>query len=60
LKGAVEEAGVSFEWGEKGNGWRGGSLWVVPTFKPVAEWIPIAVRDLKGDISDRLPAVQNE
>jgi hypothetical protein len=45
LREAVEKAGVSFCEGEEGNFWEGGSLWVVPTFKPVAEWTPIAVRD---------------
>jgi 2',3'-cyclic-nucleotide 3'-phosphodiesterase len=46
LAEAVEKAGVSFYEGEEGNGWKGGSLWVVPTFKPVEEWTAIAVRDL--------------
>jgi hypothetical protein len=41
---AVIDAGL-FTADGKGAGWKGGSLWIVPTFKPIEEWVPIATRD---------------
>jgi hypothetical protein len=46
LREIVVQSGVSFCAGDDGNGWSGGSLWLVPTFKAVEEWAPIAVRKL--------------
>ncbi|KAK0616739.1 2',3'-cyclic-nucleotide 3'-phosphodiesterase [Immersiella caudata] len=46
---AVAEAGIELSKsadGEDGDGWDGGVVWLVPTDQPIAEWKPIAVREL--------------
>ncbi|KAK4234158.1 2',3'-cyclic-nucleotide 3'-phosphodiesterase [Achaetomium macrosporum] len=50
----VQEAGIELskdkpegtEEGDGWNGWDGGVIWLVPTDKPIAEWKPIATRQL--------------
>lgn len=50
----VREAGVRLpadgsggtEEGDSWEGWDGGVVWLVPTDKPIAEWKPIATREL--------------
>ncbi|KXX77779.1 hypothetical protein MMYC01_204806 [Madurella mycetomatis] len=50
----VREAGIrlpkagsdGIEEGNSWNGWDGGVVWLVPTDKPIAEWKPIATREL--------------
>ena len=51
----VRKAGVNLEGKEsegtedKGfGGWDGGVVWLVPTDKPIAEWKPIATRELEA------------
>ncbi|KAK0707649.1 2',3'-cyclic-nucleotide 3'-phosphodiesterase [Lasiosphaeris hirsuta] len=55
LTRVVEEAGVKLSGGKSGSevvdgsdggGWTGGVVWLVPTDRPIAEWKPIAVREL--------------
>ncbi len=52
---AVEDAGIRLagrgasvegEGDGESNGWDGGVVWLVPTDRPIAEWKPIAVREL--------------
>jgi 2',3'-cyclic-nucleotide 3'-phosphodiesterase len=45
----VVESGISLNGEGEMSGWTGGSLWLVPTFKPIEEWKPIAVRQLGDD-----------
>lgn len=50
----VRQAGVklaeddhdSNEEGSGWNGWDGGVIWLVPTDKPIADWKPIAAREI--------------
>jgi 2',3'-cyclic-nucleotide 3'-phosphodiesterase len=46
----VEEAGIKLSAkgadGDDGDGWDGGVVWLVPSDRPIAEWKPIAVREL--------------
>lgn len=45
---SVREAGIALDGkGEEGIiGWEGGTVWLVPTDKPLGEWKPIATRTL--------------
>lgn len=51
---AVREAGIKLSEespdgtgeGSGWDGWDGGVVWLVPTDKPIAEWKPIATREL--------------
>ena len=45
---AVEKAGIRLAEGakEEASGWDGGVIWLVPTDQPIAEWKPIATREL--------------
>jgi 2',3'-cyclic-nucleotide 3'-phosphodiesterase len=46
----VQEAGIQLAEqrpeGSGWDGWDGGVVWLVPTDKPIAEWKPIATREL--------------
>lgn len=42
----VKDAGVNLDGNGEMGGWTGGSVWLVPTYKPFEEWKPVAVRDL--------------
>jgi hypothetical protein len=45
----VVQAGISFDGQGELGGWTGGSLWLVPTYKPIQDWKPIAERKLVAD-----------
>jgi 2',3'-cyclic-nucleotide 3'-phosphodiesterase len=45
----VLESGISLNAEGEMSGWTGGSLWLVPTFKPIEEWKPVAERKLVND-----------
>jgi len=40
------EASVEGQGDGQSNGWDGGVVWLVPTDRLIAEWKPIAVREL--------------
>jgi 2',3'-cyclic-nucleotide 3'-phosphodiesterase len=48
VKKVVTEAGVDLGGSEDGKhgGWRGGTVWLVPTDKSIEDWKPIATRQL--------------
>jgi len=50
ITAVVEEAGVELGSSATGdgerNGWDGGTIWLVPTHRPIREWKPIATREL--------------
>jgi 2',3'-cyclic-nucleotide 3'-phosphodiesterase len=41
-----EETPAGTDAGGRWDGWDGGVIWLVPTDKPIAEWKPIATRQL--------------
>ncbi|KAF2145531.1 uncharacterized protein K452DRAFT_355968 [Aplosporella prunicola CBS 121167] len=46
LQKLVEEAGISINGSGNLGGWKGGDVWLVPTFKNFADWQPWAKRAL--------------
>jgi len=45
----VLESGISLNGEDEMSGWTGGTLLLVPTFKPIEEWKPVAERKLVDD-----------
>ncbi|KAK7511578.1 2',3'-cyclic-nucleotide 3'-phosphodiesterase [Phyllosticta citriasiana] len=42
LQKLVEAAGISIDGSGDLGGWKGGTVWLVPTYKPIPEWTPWA------------------
>jgi 2',3'-cyclic-nucleotide 3'-phosphodiesterase len=49
VEGLLLESGISLDGQGEMSGWTGGSLWLVPTFKPIEEWKPLAERKLNDN-----------